>query len=111
MVFDCSVPDVKLYPPPVEGFEAEPRFPPIVLVGTLVTPVAPRTAKLAKSGPSIGTAVAKDGISSAANAAITNRFKNLYFALDAVRSSKAWYFSFETFFIVSSLFVSSELHL
>jgi hypothetical protein len=59
-VLFCIDPELKTYPPPAEPFGADPRFPPIVLTGTFVTPVAPNTAKLAKSAPNIGAANAVD---------------------------------------------------
>lgn len=55
---------MKTYPPPTEALGAEPRFPPMVLVATFVTPVAPSTAKLAKSELRIGAAHAAEALQS-----------------------------------------------
>jgi hypothetical protein len=72
-----------------------PTFPTIVLVGTLVTVEAPRTVKLAKSEPSIGSADAMGALKSAANAATMNKIKNLYFLLDPIRLPEMGFVSLE----------------
>ena len=68
---------IALAPP----LDQTPTFPTTVLVGTLVTVEEPRTAKLAKSEPSSGTANPGDGAQrrSAPKAVLASTDENRYF--------------------------------
>ena len=66
-------PVIALAPP----LDQTPTFPTMVLVGTLVTVSAPRTVKLAKSGPSNGVAPTGETLQIPTSARADNDFNEL----------------------------------